>query len=132
MTLEDSQLIMGILGISGGTAALCIPIISVAYQVLTLAVDEETRKKMATTITLGGIVGIMLLICVLLSLGSLVFHLTALNFLVYIIFLIFSLSILVMMYIFFILLGFQIQRRLFVPGPRNHTQGDSEEQRSSQ
>lgn len=36
------------------TAALCIPIISVAYQVLTLAMDEETRRKMATTITLGG------------------------------------------------------------------------------
>jgi len=127
MTLENSQLIMGILGISGGIAALCIPIISVAYQVLTLATDEETRRKMATTITLGGIIGIMLLICVLLSLGSLIFHLTALSIFVYIIFLIFSLGIIFMIYTFYILLGFRIQRKPFIPKPQHRTETDSEE-----
>ena len=77
MTVENSQVLIGILAISGGIATLCIAVISIAYQVLLYSEDEEMRARMASTVTLGGIAGIMLLICVLFSSGSLVFHLTA-------------------------------------------------------
>ena len=110
MTVENTQVLIVILAISGGIATLCIAVISIAYQVLLYSEDEEMRVRMASTVTLGGIAGIILLICVLFSSGFLVFHLAVSIYFLYIIFIIFSIAIFIMVYILLLLLGFQIQR----------------------
>lgn len=108
--VEDSQVLIGILAISGGIATLCIAVISIAYQVLLYSEDEDMRARMTSTVTLGGIAGIMLLVCVLLSSGALVFHVIVGIYFLYMIFVVFSVAIFIMMYILLLLLGYQIQR----------------------
>lgn len=128
MTVENSQVLIGILAISGGIATLCIAVISIAYQVLLYSEDEEMRKRMASTVTLGGIAGIMLLVCVLFSSGSLVFHFTASTSFLYIIFIVFSVAIFMMIYILLLLLGFQLQRSSLpepIHGTRRQEETDS-------